>query len=168
MENVIWGSLCNYCHPGPRRVWEVGSEPQFLTPLRRLRWLPWRPVACSRRLDFVHRHRKRWTLNLIYTVKSSSSGRDLEQRSRRDNTTILHDIASRIFLIKSESQVYSKNTWNMWEHWIIFIKYSYKIWIWGRNRSRFDDMGWNFVQMNVRAMIKPFRPVLTQFRPIQI
>ena len=35
--------------------------------------------------------------------------RGLEQRSRRDNTTILHDIASRIFLIKSESPVYSTN-----------------------------------------------------------
>ena len=34
--------MCNYRHPGPRRVWEVGSEPQFLTPLR---WLPVAPVA---------------------------------------------------------------------------------------------------------------------------
>ena len=32
--------MCNYRHPGPRRVWEVGPEPQSLTPfpsLRRLR-----------------------------------------------------------------------------------------------------------------------------------
>ena len=34
--------------------------------------------------------------------------RGQEQRSRRDNTTVLHDIASRIFLIKSESSDYSK------------------------------------------------------------
>ena len=24
--------MCNYRHPGPRRAWEVGSEPQSLTP----------------------------------------------------------------------------------------------------------------------------------------
>ena len=29
----------NYRHPDPRRAWEVGSEPQSLTPFRRLRWL---------------------------------------------------------------------------------------------------------------------------------
>ena len=27
--------MCNYRHPDPRRVWEVGSEPQSLTPFRR-------------------------------------------------------------------------------------------------------------------------------------
>ena len=26
--------MCNYRHPGPRRVWEVGSEAPFLTPFR--------------------------------------------------------------------------------------------------------------------------------------
>ena len=26
--------MCNYRHPDPRRVWEVGSEPQSLTPFR--------------------------------------------------------------------------------------------------------------------------------------
>ena len=29
--------MCNYRHPGPRRAWEVGSEPAFLIPLRPLR-----------------------------------------------------------------------------------------------------------------------------------
>ena len=28
--------MCNYRHPDPRRVWEVGSEPQSLTPSRPL------------------------------------------------------------------------------------------------------------------------------------
>ena len=31
--------MCNYRDPDPRRVWEVGSEPQSLTRLRRLRRL---------------------------------------------------------------------------------------------------------------------------------
>ena len=26
--------MCNYRHPDPRRVWEVGSEPQSLTPFQ--------------------------------------------------------------------------------------------------------------------------------------
>ena len=30
----------NSRHPGPRRMWEVGSEPQFLTPLRSFPSLP--------------------------------------------------------------------------------------------------------------------------------
>ena len=29
--------MCNYRHSDPRRVWEVGSEPQSLTPFRSLR-----------------------------------------------------------------------------------------------------------------------------------
>ena len=44
--------MCNYRHPGPRRVWEVGSEPPFLTPFRFPRWLglrvPERPSCCCR------------------------------------------------------------------------------------------------------------------------
>ena len=38
---LIWGSLCNCRHPGPRRVWDGGSEPRILPPLPRLPWLPW-------------------------------------------------------------------------------------------------------------------------------
>ncbi len=37
-------SLCNCRHPGPRRVWDGGSDPRVLPPLPRLprlRWLPW-------------------------------------------------------------------------------------------------------------------------------
>ena len=45
--------MCNYRHPGPRRVWEVGPDPQFLTPLHRLRWprrrIPKRPSCCYTR-----------------------------------------------------------------------------------------------------------------------
>ncbi len=37
---LIWGSLCNCRHPGPRRVWDGGSEPRILPPLPRLPWLP--------------------------------------------------------------------------------------------------------------------------------
>ena len=33
---IFRGSLCSYRHPGPRRVWKVGSEAAFLTPLPRL------------------------------------------------------------------------------------------------------------------------------------
>ena len=29
----ISGSLFNYCHPGPQRVWKGGSEQQLMTPL---------------------------------------------------------------------------------------------------------------------------------------
>ena len=32
--------MCNYRHPGPRPVWQVGSEPQFLIPLPPPRWPP--------------------------------------------------------------------------------------------------------------------------------
>ena len=32
--------MCNCHHPGPRRVWDGGSEPEFLTPLARLCRLP--------------------------------------------------------------------------------------------------------------------------------
>ena len=32
-----------YRHPGPRRVWEVVSEPPFLTPLPWLWWFRWFP-----------------------------------------------------------------------------------------------------------------------------
>ena len=35
--------MCNCRHPGPRRVWDGGSAPQFLTPLPRLPSLPWLP-----------------------------------------------------------------------------------------------------------------------------
>ena len=38
--HLFRGSLCNYHHPGPRRVWEVGSEPRSLPPFRSLPWLP--------------------------------------------------------------------------------------------------------------------------------
>ena len=40
---IIWGSLCNCRHPGPRRVWDGGSEPRILPPLPRLPRLPWLP-----------------------------------------------------------------------------------------------------------------------------
>ncbi len=33
--------MCNCRHPGPRRVWDGGSEPRILPPLPRLPWLPW-------------------------------------------------------------------------------------------------------------------------------
>ena len=38
----------NCRHPGPRHVWEVGSEPPFLTPLPWPPWPPWRPWLRSR------------------------------------------------------------------------------------------------------------------------
>ena len=34
--------LSNYRHPGPRRMWDGGSEPQFLPPLPSLPRLRWR------------------------------------------------------------------------------------------------------------------------------
>ena len=37
--------MCNFRHPGPRRVWDGGYEPRVLPPLPRLRllrWLRWR------------------------------------------------------------------------------------------------------------------------------
>ena len=51
--------MCNYRHPGPRRVWEVGSEPQFLTPLRRFPWLPWRVPKTQILLCFTVHQRRR-------------------------------------------------------------------------------------------------------------
>ncbi len=42
------GVCFNSCHPGPRRVWKGGSEPQLLTPdpgdpgIWGIRWLRWR------------------------------------------------------------------------------------------------------------------------------
>ena len=30
---MIWGSLCNYRHPGPRRVWKGGSDLQSDPPI---------------------------------------------------------------------------------------------------------------------------------------
>ena len=45
--------MCNYRHPGLRRVWEVGSEPQSLPPLPSLPWPPRefqkRPSCCYTR-----------------------------------------------------------------------------------------------------------------------
>ncbi len=47
-KTIIWGSLCNCRHPGPRCVWDGGSESRVLTPLRLhpwqrwQRWHPWR------------------------------------------------------------------------------------------------------------------------------
>ena len=45
--------MCNYRHPGPWRVWEVGPEPQFLTPFRsprgRVDEFPKRPSCCYTR-----------------------------------------------------------------------------------------------------------------------
>ena len=45
--------MCNYRDPGLRRVWEVGSEQQFLTPLRspggRRDEFPKRPRCCYTR-----------------------------------------------------------------------------------------------------------------------
>ena len=35
--NDLRGSLSNCCHPVPQCMWDVGSEPQVLTPLGRLR-----------------------------------------------------------------------------------------------------------------------------------
>ncbi len=43
----------NYRHPGPRRAWEVGSDPQFLTPLPGLPRAPTAPAACSKKVIFV-------------------------------------------------------------------------------------------------------------------
>ena len=44
---LIWGSLCNYRHPGPRRVWKGGSDLQSDPPF------PLDPVQNNGRLIFA-------------------------------------------------------------------------------------------------------------------
>ena len=45
--------MCNYRHPDPRRVWEVGSEPQSLTPFPPLPRLPRRVPKTAKMLLYA-------------------------------------------------------------------------------------------------------------------
>ena len=63
--------MFNYRHPDPRRVWKVGSEQQWMTPL------PLDLVDCrmnSERLDFVRRRGTREYLTPPGAAPGSSGG----------------------------------------------------------------------------------------------
>ena len=45
--------MCNYRHPDPRRVWEVGPEPQSLTPFHSLPWPPRRVPKTAKMLLYA-------------------------------------------------------------------------------------------------------------------
>ena len=55
LESCLREFVVNSRHPGPRRVWKVGSEQQLLPPLPGNPRDPVDPVENSERLDFVAR-----------------------------------------------------------------------------------------------------------------
>ena len=78
--------MCNYRHPGPRRVLEVGSEPQFLTPLPWLPWLrrlPWRVPKTQILLCFTVHQRRRGPKTGPLT-QWGSMGPEAPQREPKD------------------------------------------------------------------------------------
>ena len=81
-------------------------------------------------------------------------------RSRHDSATILHEMPACIVLVKSDTPLCSVAGWCSQETSVKYIRNRRNVMNMSSQKSKMEDSGWSFVEMNVDPIIHPLGLVL--------
>ena len=147
--------MCNYRHPDPRRVWEVGSEPQSLPPFRRLRRLRRLPRRIPKTAKMI----------LYASLESSRGPRTLSCDAQA--AELVRVAALPCTREHREINFHQKNTYDLEDFFFVFLPDGAKRLIFTMNYHPRDDPDFTILTPNwPTPLLSPEWPLGSNVDPI--